>query len=145
MNAWQKTYQGWFGGCNGVKVTSSGTFTLLPFEQQCNGVQFLQIKAPEDAHVQPAGGAAAAARRRRRLDYYYLELRTPLDFDGTLGNGASALSPRVLLHVGDVAAHADAGRPAHVPARHDTASRTSSFSDAALHGRPDVHGSGRAA
>src|SRR5215475_12579723 len=30
MNAWQKNYQGWFGGCNGVSVTSSGQFTLLP-------------------------------------------------------------------------------------------------------------------
>ena len=32
MNAWQKSYQGWLGGCNGVKVSSTGTFTLLPFE-----------------------------------------------------------------------------------------------------------------
>src|SRR4029450_8801665 len=35
------------------------------------------------------------------LDYYYLELRTPLDFDGTLATNSSALSARVLLHVAD--------------------------------------------
>ena len=29
-NAWQKAYQGWFGGCNRVRVGQSGTYNLLP-------------------------------------------------------------------------------------------------------------------
>ena len=53
----------------------------------------------EDAAVQAPGGRRWR-REHRHLDYYYLELRTPLDFDGTLGNGTSTLSPRVLVHVG---------------------------------------------
>jgi hypothetical protein len=97
MNAWQKDYQGWFGGCNGVKVTNSGTFTLVPFELSCSGVQYLQIKAPKARAFNrpPAGGGSASTED---MSFYYLELRTPLDFDGTLGN-ATALSPRVLVHV----------------------------------------------
>jgi len=99
MNAWQKSYQGWFGGCNGVKVTNSGTFTLLPYEPSCNGVQFLQVKAPKTRmYMRPAGGGGSATTEN--LNFYYLELRTPVDFDGTLGN-SSSLSARVLVHVAD--------------------------------------------
>jgi MYXO-CTERM domain-containing protein len=99
MNAWQKAYQGWFGGCNGVKVTSSGTFNLVPFEQACNGVQFLQIAAPKSRTFnRPAGGGGPATTET--FAYYYLELRTPVDFDGTLGN-ARGLDPMVLVHVGN--------------------------------------------
>ena len=118
MNAWQKQYQGWFGGCNGVRVYRSGTFTLLPFEPQCNGVQFLQIKMPKTRpYNRPAGGGGSAGIDN--LDWYYLELRTPLDFDGTLGNGTTTLSPRVLVHVGANPADTYADGHAHVPARHD--------------------------
>jgi len=99
MNAWQKDYQGWFGGCNGVTVASSGTFTLVPFELSCTGVQYLQVKAPKARpYNRPSGGGGNATTEN--LNFYYLELRTPLDFDGTLGN-SSALSPRVLVHVAD--------------------------------------------
>ncbi len=96
MNAWQKGYQGWFGGCNGVNVAASGTFTLLPFEMRCDGVQFLQIKAPKPRTIMRSGGGGAATIET--LDYYFVELRTGLDFDGTLGGG-TALSPRILLHI----------------------------------------------
>jgi MYXO-CTERM domain-containing protein len=99
MNAWQKAYQGWFGGCNGVKVTASGTFNLVPFEQACDGVQFLQIAAPKSRTFnRPAGGGGPATTET--FAYYYLELRTPIDFDGTLGN-TRALTPMVLVHVGN--------------------------------------------
>jgi len=97
MNAWQKAYQGWFGGCNGVRVTNSGTFTLVPYETPCNGVQFLQVKAVKPRpFMRPADGGGGATTEN--LDYYYLELRTPVDFDGMLGN-STALSARVLVHV----------------------------------------------
>jgi hypothetical protein len=99
MNAWQKSYQGWFGGCNGVRVTNSGTFNLVPYEPSCNGVQFLQVKAPKTrTYMRPAGGGGNATTEN--LNFYYLELRTPVDFDGTLGN-SSSLSARVLVHVAD--------------------------------------------
>jgi MYXO-CTERM domain-containing protein len=101
MNAWQKSYQGWFGGCNGVRVTSSGTFKLVPFELACSGVQFLQIKAVRPrSFMRPAAGGGGATTEN--LAYYYVELRTPVDFDGTLGlGGHSALTPTVLVHVAD--------------------------------------------
>jgi MYXO-CTERM domain-containing protein len=96
MNAWQKAYQGWLSGTNGVKVTNSGTFNLLPIEMSCNGTQVLQIKAPHPRPFnRPAAGGGTATTEN--LDYYYLELRTPVDFDGTLGG--SALSARVLVHM----------------------------------------------
>ena len=96
MNAWQKSYQGWLSGTNGVKVTNSGTFNLLPLEMSCNGTQVLQIKAPHPRpFMRPAAGGGGATTEN--LDYYYLELRTPVDFDGTLGG--TALTARVLVHM----------------------------------------------
>jgi hypothetical protein len=98
MNAWQKDYQGWFGGCNGVTVQSSGTFTLLPLEQACDGVQFLKIVSPKVRMFnRPAAGGGAATVES--FSHYYVELRTPQDFDGMLGNRTS-LAPEVLVHVG---------------------------------------------
>jgi hypothetical protein len=131
MNAWQKAYQGWFGGCNGVTVTSSGTFTLLPLEQSCNGAQFLMIKAPKTRpYMRPAGGGGGASLET--LAYYYVELRTPYDFDGTLGN-TRALSPTVLVHVADDL-HTRAQRGVHtylLDMTPDTGGRTG-FGDAGL-------------
>jgi hypothetical protein len=99
MNAWQKSYQGWFGGCNGVRVTDTGTFNLVPFELSCSGVQFLQIQAIRPrSFLRPAAGGGAATTET--LAYYYVELRTPVDFDGSLG-GRTAVSPTVLVHVAD--------------------------------------------
>jgi MYXO-CTERM domain-containing protein len=98
MNAWQKDYQGWFGGCNGVNVTSSGSFTLLPIEQRCDGVQFLKIPAPKvRTFNRPAAGGGGATVET--FSHYYVELRTPQDFDGMLGN-RSSLAPMVLVHIG---------------------------------------------
>jgi hypothetical protein len=99
MNAWQKSYQGWFGGCNGVTVTSTGTFTLLPFENKCDGAQFLKVPAAKARTFnRPAAGGGQATTEN--VSFYYVELRTPVDFDGTLGN-RTALTPQVLIHVGD--------------------------------------------
>jgi hypothetical protein len=98
MNAWQKNYQGWFGGCNGVTVQASGTFTLLPLEQACDGVQYLKIVSPiVRTFNRPAAGGGGATVET--LSHYYVELRTPQDFDGMLGN-RTVLAPEVLVHVG---------------------------------------------
>jgi hypothetical protein len=126
-NAWQKAYRGWFSACNGVSVSASGTFTILPLEQRCDGPQFLKIRSPKPrAYHRPAAGGAGAGVDH--LDYYYVELRTPRDFDGLLGG--AALTPRVLVHVGD-----DLGSPSR-PGLHtyllDMTPETLTFEDAAL-------------
>jgi MYXO-CTERM domain-containing protein len=83
MNAWQKLYQKWFGGCNGVKATSSGKFTLYPIESPCNGVQAIQLPFP---------GGKTRSFDGATLTSYYLELRTAVGFDAKYG------APSVLLH-----------------------------------------------
>jgi MYXO-CTERM domain-containing protein len=97
-NAWEKEYRGWLSGCNGVDVGASGTFTLLPLESRCDGVQLLRIAAgaPRAFKRGAFGGLPAGTDP---LTHYTVELRTPRDFDGTLG-GEAALAPQVLIHVG---------------------------------------------
>ena len=128
MNAWQKSFQGWLSSCNGVRVQSSGTFTLLPFEMACDGAQFLQIKAPKPRQfMRPAAGGGNATTEN--LDYYYLGARTPVDFDGTLGN-SRALTPQVLVHMAaDLRGRTDRGLHTFLL---DMTPSTSSFGDAAL-------------
>ncbi|HVW28117.1 MAG TPA: MYXO-CTERM sorting domain-containing protein [Polyangiaceae bacterium] len=94
MNAWQKVLEGWLQGCNITRIKSSGTFTLLPIEAQCDGAQVLQIPMP---HVRPftrSGGGGTATNEQ--LAYYYLELRTARGFDTTIRG-----TPTVLVHVGE--------------------------------------------
>ena len=131
MNAWQKDYQGWFGGCNGVTVTSAGTFTLLPIEQRCDGVQFLKIPAPTvRTFNRPAGGGGPATVET--FSDYYLELRTGQDFDGTIGN-RTALAPEVLLHVGgDLRARNERGLHTFLLDTTPATAGRAGFSDAAL-------------
>ena len=71
MNGVQKAYQDWLSGCNVVKATASGTFTLYPLESACDGPQLLQIPLPQPRMFGNAG----------RLTSYYLELRTPVGRD----------------------------------------------------------------
>ncbi len=131
MNAWQKDYEGWFGGCNGVTVQSSGTFTVLPLEQACDGVQFLQIVAPKVRMFnRPAGGGGMATVET--FSDYYVELRTPQDFDGMLGN-RSTLAPEVLVHVGgDLRARSQRGLHTFLLDTTPTTTGRAGFSDAAL-------------
>lgn len=63
MNNYHKGRQGWFEPANTLTVTASGTYTLLPLENASNGVQALRI--PKDSS-----------------NYYYLEYRQPIGFDG---------------------------------------------------------------
>ena len=91
MNAWQKAYQGWFGGCNSVKVGQSGTYTLFPIENACNGIQVLQIPMPKSRQMTRSGGGGSASTDT--LNFYYLELRASYGFDANTIN-------QVLVHVG---------------------------------------------
>jgi MYXO-CTERM domain-containing protein len=101
MNVYQKQYEQWFAGCNSVRVTSSGTFNLLPTEIACDGIQALQIKMPKDRVFNtPAGVGGAGAYT---LTSYFLEYRTSYGFD-------DGMTPTVLLHVaGDYPAKGKAG------------------------------------
>jgi len=92
MNVWQKEYEQWFGGCNSIKVTSSGTFNLLPTEVPCDGVQALQIPmAKQRPFTRPAAGGGSGGTDT--LTSYYLEYRTSAGYD-------TGMTPTVLLHVG---------------------------------------------
>src|SRR6185436_3921331 len=93
FNAWQKFYQKWWGGCDGVKVNSSGTFNLYPTEIPCNGVQALQIPFPggKTRPFASSGGGGGAANTT--LTSWYLEYRTSTGFD-------RGMTPQVLVHMG---------------------------------------------
>src|SRR5262245_37093092 len=131
MNAWQKAYQGWFGGCNGVAVTASGTFTLLPLESRCDGAQFLKVKATKSRTFnRPAAGGGGATTET--LAYYYVELRSPIGFDGLLGN-RSMLTPQILIHVAaDVRSRSQLGVHPFLLDMTPATTGGSGFGDAAL-------------
>ena len=131
MNVWQKDYQGWFGGCNGVTVQANGTFTLLPIEQACDGVQYLKIVSPKVRMFnRPAAGGGGATVET--FSHYYVELRTPQDFDGMLGNRA-VLAPQVLVHVGgDARERNQRGLHTFLLDTTPTTTGRSGFADAAL-------------
>jgi MYXO-CTERM domain-containing protein len=101
MNAWQKAYQGWYGPCNGIKVGSSATFTLLSNGKACDGAQFLQIPAPKVRMMPRSGGGGSATVDM--LSHYYVEFRGPDNFDGTLGwrnMPQAGLAPQVHVRIG---------------------------------------------
>jgi hypothetical protein len=94
LNAYDKWYQGFFGGCNGVRVPSTGVFTLLPIEIPCDGVQALNIPMPKSRVFRNTSGS-----RDTTISRYYLELRTKRGLD----NKSAIPGPRVFVHVvGDV-------------------------------------------
>jgi hypothetical protein len=69
MNMFQKEYQGWIGGCNSVKVTSSGTFDIFPVSQACDAIQVLQIAMPKTRTFRDDSGETD------QLAFYYVEYR----------------------------------------------------------------------
>jgi hypothetical protein len=92
MNGVQKAYQDWLEGCNIVKATTSGTFTIYPLETACNGTQLLEVPLPEagtrNVTLPPAPGSTIS---RAYLAGYYLELRAPVGLDAQL------MKPRVFV------------------------------------------------
>jgi hypothetical protein len=116
MDGFQKAYQDWLTGCNVVKVTSSGTFTIFPLEQACNGVQLLQI---------PFGGARTYMFTNgptSSVSNYYLELRAPIGID-------AMLTPRVFVTIGGNIAEARGrgGRNWLLDMAPDTATKADAF------------------
>lgn len=90
-SSYHKVAQGWLSGCNGVTVGGSGTYTLLPTEIPCNGVQILQIQAPK---TRSAAGEGDRQGQASMLSHYYLELRTPRSFDSRY------MTPQVFVSIG---------------------------------------------
>ena len=89
-SAYHKYAQGWIGGCNVVKAAGSGTFTLVPQELPCDGVQLLQVPAPKP---RPAPAKGDRQGTGPMLSNYYLEMRGPYGFD-------SNLKPQVTISIG---------------------------------------------
>lgn len=90
LGAYEKWYEGFFGGCNAVRATVTGTYTLLPTEIPCDGVQALQIPMPKPRPFHNTQGTATVVN----LSKYYLELRTKTSIDG------KEAGPFVLVTVG---------------------------------------------
>jgi MYXO-CTERM domain-containing protein len=94
LNAVGKQYEGWFGGCNSVRVNETGTFTLLPTEIECNGIQVLQVPMPTVGL--PTNGRQVTTENGspEAVGFYYLELRTNTGFDSGTGR-----TPRVVVRI----------------------------------------------
>jgi MYXO-CTERM domain-containing protein len=90
MNMFQKEYQGWIGGCNSVKVTSSGTFDIFPVSQACDAIQVLQIAMPKARTFRDDSGETD------QLAFYYVEYRHEPVFSKPTG----AIYDGVQLRVG---------------------------------------------
>ena len=90
LTAYDKWYEGFFQGCNAVRATT-GTYTLLPTEIPCDGVQGLQIPMPKTRPFHNTQGTNTSVN----LTKYYLELRTKTGID------ANESAPTVLVLVGN--------------------------------------------
>lgn len=93
-SAYHKYAQGWISKCN-VVTASSGTFTLVPQELPCDGVQLLQVPAPK-TRMAPGPGTGGNARQGQApmLSNYYLEMRGKYGFDANL------TQPMVIISIG---------------------------------------------
>ncbi len=123
MNGVQKAYQDWLGGCNVVKATSSGRFTLYPLEKTCNGLQVLQVPLPA-ARTLRFPSSPGSTLDQGLLTSYYLELRAPVGLDAALQ------TPRVfILAAANLSEARVRGNPNWLI---DTTPETRSVNDAAL-------------
>ncbi len=86
----EKWYAGWFGGCNGVRVKSSGTFNLFPIETACNGIQTLQIPMPKTTRTFTTEQSDKPTPAR----FYYLEFRQSIGLD-------TGITPQVMVRISD--------------------------------------------
>jgi MYXO-CTERM domain-containing protein len=80
MNGIQKAYQDWLEGCNIVKAGTTGTYTIYPLENACNGTQLLQIPLPASRRLD-FPPSQIATLTSATLTAYYLEYRIPVGLD----------------------------------------------------------------
>jgi hypothetical protein len=107
LNGYEKWYEQWLTGCNGVRVTSSGTFNLVPLGESCPGaVQVLQVPMPATLAVNDPQATTTTVN----LKDYYVELRAAAGtFDqysaagrgGGVGGGVTYSAPTVYVYVSD--------------------------------------------
>jgi hypothetical protein len=81
----EKWYSGFFRGCNAVKLKASGTFTLLPIEVPCGGIQALQIPMPSNAPTRTT--STSQSNGNVTVKFYYLELRGGHGIDTNVKKG----------------------------------------------------------
>jgi MYXO-CTERM domain-containing protein len=114
LNGYEKWYEQWLSGCNGVRVTSSGTFNLVPLGDSCPGaVQVLQIPMPATLTVNDP----QAMTTNVNLKDYYVELRAAAGvFDQyntrASGKGIPYTGPTVTVYVSDDVHNGQASRTA---------------------------------
>jgi len=105
FNAYERWYMQWLTGCNGVRVPASGTFNLLPLENNCSGgsgTQVLQVPFPATLTVNDP----QATTTNVNLNNYYVELRTAGGiFDsystGRGGGSVTFTAPTVFIYTSD--------------------------------------------
>ncbi len=115
LNGYEKWYEQWLSGCNGVRVTSSGTFNLVPLGDSCpDAVQVLQIPMPATLTVNDP----QAMTTNVNLKDYYVELRSAAGvFDQyntgrTTSKGIPYTGPTVTVYVSDDVHNGQASRGA---------------------------------
>src|SRR3954471_449031 len=81
----EKWYSGFFKSCNAVKLKQSGTFTLLPIEIPCSGIQALQVPMPRGAATRTT--TTSQSNGNVTLGFYYLELRGGQGMDTGMKTG----------------------------------------------------------
>jgi MYXO-CTERM domain-containing protein len=128
MNMYQKAYEGWLGGCNSVKVTATGTFDLYPMEDECDGVQVLQVPMPKvRPFTRPSAGGGPGGTTN--FAYYYVEYRQQAgNFEKALRG--SNVFDGVLIHAGED--YRTAAQDGRHPYLLDMNPATSTMNDAAL-------------
>ena len=106
LNGYEKWYEQWLTGCNGIRVTSTGSFNLVPLGESCPGaVQVLQIPMPATLTVNDP----QATTTNVNLKDYYVELRAAAgNFDGYttgrgggFGGGVTYSAPTVYVYASD--------------------------------------------
>jgi hypothetical protein len=106
LNGYEKWYEQWLSGCNGVRVTSSAAFNLVPLGISCPGaLQVLQIPMPATLAVSDPQATTTTVN----LKDYYVELRAAAGtFDqygggrgGGAGGGVTYTAPTVFVYVSD--------------------------------------------
>jgi MYXO-CTERM domain-containing protein len=82
MNAFQKAYEGWFSKCNLVTTPVDSTFTILPLETPCDGVQAVSVPFPKIRPFTRSGGGGSASTDS--LSNYVIEMRSGIGIDKSI-------------------------------------------------------------